>query len=94
MTPVATKPGIGHNSGLAPAKLMSFVERIERIAGEQAALAEDKREVYAEAKGEGFDTWAIRKLVALRKLEAAERKEKAELLDTYASACGLGDIFM
>ena len=91
--------GIGHNSGkageaLAPAKLKSFVERIERLEEEQAALAEDKREVYAEAKGEGFDTKTLRRVVRLRKLETQERREQAELLDTYGKAVGMDDLFL
>lgn len=85
---------MGHNSGTASAKIVSFVERVERIEAEQKGLADDKREVYAEAKGEGLDTWAIRRLVAIRKLQADERREKADLLDTYAKACGIDDIFM
>lgn len=88
-------PGIGHNSSAADAKLKSFIERIERLKGEQAELAEDMREVFAEAKGEGFDTKIMRKIVRLRAMETADRREQAELLDTYAKAIGLqGGIFL
>lgn len=94
--PAAEKPGIGHNSGevVAPAKLKSFIDRIERLLGEKAELAEDIREVYAEAKGEGFDTEIMRRIIALRKLEDHERREMAELIGTYAQALGMPNIFM
>jgi len=68
---------------IAPAKLKSFVERIERLEEEKAALAADIREVYAEAKGNGFDTKIIRAVIRLRKMEPAARNELDELLDLY-----------
>ena len=68
---------------IAPAKLRSFVERIERLEEEKAALAADIREVYAEAKGNGFDTKIMRAVIRLRKLEPAARNELDELLDLY-----------
>ncbi len=72
--------------GIAADKLRSFVERIERLEEEKAALAADIREVYSEAKGSGFDIKIIRKVVSLRKLDQSERQEQEELLDIYRRA--------
>jgi uncharacterized protein (UPF0335 family) len=77
------------SGAIAPAKLKSFIERIERLEGEKAELAEDIREVYAEAKSEGFDTKIMRQVIRLRKLEIHERREQEELLDTYRKALGM-----
>jgi len=70
-------------------KLKSFVERIERIEEDIDARSSDRKEVYAEAKEAGFDTKILRKVVALRKMDAAERREQAEILDLYMSALGM-----
>lgn len=72
--------------GIAAEKLRAFVERIERLEEEKAALSADIREVYSEAKGSGFDIRIIRKVVALRKLDQSERQEQEELLDVYRRA--------
>ena len=72
--------------GIAADKLRSFVERIERLEEEKAALAADIREVYSEAKGSGFDVKIIRQVVSLRKLDQSERQEQEELLDVYRRA--------
>jgi uncharacterized protein (UPF0335 family) len=77
------------SGAIAPAKLKSFVERIERLEGEKAELAEDIREVYGEAKSEGFDTKIMRQVIRLRKLEIQERREQDELIDTYRKALGM-----
>jgi uncharacterized protein (UPF0335 family) len=77
------------SGAITPAKLKSFIERIERLEGEKAELAEDIREVYAEAKGEGFDTKIMRAVIRLRKLEVQERREQDELIDTYRKALGM-----
>jgi len=69
-------------------RLKAFVDRIENVEEEQKALAEDKRDIYAEAKGVGYDVKTIRKIVALRKMDAADRSEQAALLDTYCHAIG------
>ena len=60
----------------AQGKLKSLVERIERLEEDKAAVADDLKEVYAEAKGEGFDTKILRKVVRLRKADAAKRRRK------------------
>ena len=72
--------------GIAADKLRSFVERIERLEEEKAALAADIREVYSEAKGSGFDIKIIRQIVSLRKLDQSERQEQEALLDVYRRA--------
>ena len=74
---------------IAADQLKAFIERIERLEEEKAATASDIRDVYAEAKGNGFDTKAIRKIVALRAKDAAERKEEEAILELYRQAVGL-----
>ena len=70
-------------------QIRAFVERIERMSEEKAAIAADIREIYAEAKGNGFDTKILRKIVAERKQDANERAEQEALLDLYRSALGM-----
>lgn len=72
----------------AQGKLKSIVERIERLEEDKAAVANDLKEVYAEAKGEGFDTKILRKVIRLRKQETAKRQEEEALIDLYISAIG------
>ena len=76
--------------GIAAQRLRSFIERIERLEEEKAALAADIREVYAEAKGDGFDVKTMRQIVRLRKMESSDRAEQEALLDLYKAALGLG----
>lgn len=86
--------GEGHNSGdltmgqTAQQKLLSLVERIERLNEEKRELTQDIGEVFAEAKGEGFDTKIIRKVVAIRAMDAAKRSETEALIETYLVALG------
>lgn len=75
--------------GVAGQRLASFIERVERLEEEKTALMEDIKEVYAEAKGVGFDVKAIRKLVALRKMDTEKRHEMEAILDLYKSAVGM-----
>ena len=75
--------------GIAADQLRSIVERIERLEEEKKALAEDIKDVYAEAKGNGFDTKILRKVISIRKLEDAERQEQESLLELYLSALGM-----
>ncbi len=75
---------------VAADKLRGFVECIERLEAEKAALAADIREVYAEAKASGFDTKTLRQVVKLRALDAAERQEREALLELYKQALGIG----
>jgi uncharacterized protein (UPF0335 family) len=78
------KPG-----GIAADRLRSFLERIERLEEEKTGLTADIREVYAEAKGSGFDTKVMRHIVRLRKMDDAARQEQEALLDVYRRAIGL-----
>ena len=72
----------------AQGKLKSLIERIERLEEDKAAVAGDLKEVYAEAKGEGFDTKIVRKVVRMRKQDAAKRQEEEALIDLYITAIG------
>jgi len=89
-----TEPGIGHNSDasstVAGDELRQFIERIERLEEEKRSLGEDIKEVYAEAKGRGYDTKTIRKLVAMRRKATEELQEEMALLKFYGSALGMG----
>ncbi len=76
-------------ASIAQGQLRSIVERIERLEEEKAALAADIKEVYAEAKGNGFDTKILRKVVRLRKVDTAERQEEEALMDVYMAALGM-----
>lgn len=85
---------IGHNSQtVAAGQLRAFIERVERLEEDKATISEDIKEVYAEAKGGGFDTKAMRRIVALRKMDNAKREEMAAMLDLYANAIGLTGAF-
>ncbi len=75
--------------GVAGKRLAAFLERVERLEEEKAALMEDIKEVYAEAKGVGFDVKTMRKVIALRKMDVEKRREAEQLLDLYKSAVGL-----
>lgn len=77
-------------TGFAKEHLKSFIERIERLEEEKAALAADIREVYSEAKGTGFDVKIMRQVVRLRKLDTADRQEQDAILDLYLDALGMG----
>jgi uncharacterized protein (UPF0335 family) len=69
--------------------LKAFVERIERLEEEKKTIADDIRDVYAEAKGTGFDVKALRTIVRLRKQDADERREQETILETYMHALGM-----
>ena len=75
--------------GVAGERLRSIIERVERLEEEKAALAEDIREVYSEAKGNGFDVKILRQIVRLRNLDSADRQEQEAILDTYKAALGM-----
>jgi uncharacterized protein (UPF0335 family) len=81
-------PNIDTLGATAQGKLKSLVERIERLEEDKAAVANDLKEVYAEAKGEGFDTKILRKVVRLRKADAAKRSEEEALIELYITAIG------
>ena len=69
--------------------LKAFIERIERLSEEQRALASDVKDVYAEAKGSGYDTKIMRKIVALRRQDVHKRREEEEILDLYLANLGM-----
>ena len=70
----------------ASSRLASLIERIERLEEDKAAVAADLKEVFAEAKGEGFDTKILRKVIRLRKQDVAKVQEEQALVDLYMSA--------
>ena len=76
-------------TSFAQGQLRSLIERIERLEEEKKAIAADIKEVYGEAKANGFDTKIMRKVVSLRKKDSAERQEEEAILDLYLSALGM-----
>jgi uncharacterized protein (UPF0335 family) len=74
---------------VAAGQLRAFIERIERLEEEKKTISEDIKEVYAEAKGTGFDTKAVRTIIRLRKKDQAERQEEEAILDLYKAALGM-----
>lgn len=82
------EPSIGHNS-VAGDQLRSIIERIERLEEEKRELAEDVKSIYQEAKSNGFNANAIRKIVSLRKKDAKKRREEEAILELYMHAIGM-----
>ena len=91
---------MGHNSGLDPVEratgtmfakdqLRSIIERVEHLEEEKREIAEQTKEVYAEAKGNGFDVKALRTIIRLRKQDPNERQEAETILETYMQALGM-----
>jgi uncharacterized protein (UPF0335 family) len=80
---------IGHNSKVAKDHLRAFIERVERLEEEKKTIADDIKDVYAEAKSNGYDVKALRAVVRLRKQDADERKEHEAILETYMAALGM-----
>lgn len=89
---------LGHNSGGAEIEVLStsaqgqlkaIIERIERLEEDRAAVMTDIKEVYAEAKGNGFDVKILRKVIAIRKKDRAKLQEEEALIDLYLSAIGM-----
>ena len=70
-------------------QLKTVVDRIERLEAEKAGIASDIKDIYAEAKGNGFDVKILRKVIALRKIDVVERVEQETLIDTYMQALGM-----
>lgn len=77
------------DTSVARDQLRTIVERIERLEEEKKAIADDIRDVYAEAKANGFDVKTLRQVVRLRKVEVTERQEQEAMLDLYLSALGM-----
>lgn len=84
---------IGHNSeapaGFAKDQLRTFVERIERLEEEIKAINDDKKDIFAEAKANGFDVKALKAVIAMRRQDADARREHETIVDLYASALGI-----
>jgi len=78
------------SSEISSERLLSFIKRIEKLEEDKAAVAEDIRDVYAEAKSTGFEVKIIRQVVRLRKMELEKRREQEELLELYMAAIGEG----
>ena len=74
---------------VAADQLKAFVERIERLEEEKAGIAGDIKDIYAEAKGNGFDTKALRRIISMRKKDHAERQEEEAMLELYMQALGM-----
>lgn len=91
--------GVGHNSGddavsdttttVAGQELRQFIERFERLDAEKKDIADAQKEVMAEAKGRGYDTKILRKIIAIRKMDANDLAEEDAVLDMYKSALGM-----
>jgi len=81
------------NSTIAREQLRAFIERIETLEAEKKSISDDIRDVYAEAKGGGFDPKAMREIVKLRKQEPHERSEQEAVLDLYKQALGMLPLF-
>lgn len=80
---------MANKTTFAQGQLKSLVERIERLEEEKKTIAADIKEVYAEAKANGFDTKILRKVISLRKKEVTEREEEQSMLDLYMAALGM-----
>ena len=83
------KPDDRDASGVSGKRLNAFFDRIERLEEEKAALAEDIKDVYAEAKAIGFDVKIMRRIMRLRKMDVEKRREENELLELYMAAIGM-----
>jgi uncharacterized protein (UPF0335 family) len=92
-----SEPSIGHNSEasevpatkFAKEQLKAIIERIERLEEEKKTISEDVRDVYVEAKGNGFDVKALRTIVRMRKMDANDREQQETILETYMQALGM-----
>lgn len=80
---------IGQSNIVSTEQLRSFIERIERLEEEKKEISDNIRDIYAELKGSGFDTKAVRSIIRLRKKEDHERHEEEEILNLYKNALGM-----
>ncbi|MTI16542.1 DUF2312 domain-containing protein [Rhodobacteraceae bacterium RKSG542] len=80
------------NGGVAADQLRSFIERVERLEEEKKVISDDIKDVYAEAKGNGFDVKVMRKIIALRKRQPHEREEEEAIMDLYLHALGMAGV--
>lgn len=84
-------PSNSAGDSVAQDQLRAFIERIERMEEEKAAISADIKEIYSEAKGNGFNTKILRRIVNIRKQDANERLEQEALLELYMSALGMDE---
>ena len=84
-----TETNVSRPVRFARDQLKAFVERVERLEEEKKSIAGDIKDVYAEAKANGFDVRALRHIIALRKLDVNERKEQEAIVETYMAALGM-----
>lgn len=89
MTKYAREPGEGHNAQSEDERLKLLIERVERLEEEKKGVADDIKDVYAEAKAVGYDVKIVRQIVRIRKMKPDDRREYYAVLGTYASALGL-----
>ena len=80
---------IGGTAEVNSGHLKAFIERIERLEEDKKAIADDIKEVYAEAKGTGFDVKILRKIVSIRRQDNDKRREEEEILELYLAALGM-----
>jgi uncharacterized protein (UPF0335 family) len=84
------KPAVKESTeSVAQDQIRAIVERIERMEEEKRAIADDIKEIYAEAKGNGFDTKVLRQIVRIRKMDHSDRMEQEALLELYMTALGM-----
>jgi uncharacterized protein (UPF0335 family) len=76
-------------NGLEGERLLAFIERVERLEEDKKTVSDEIKDVYSEAKGTGYDTKIVRKLIGLRKQDSDKRAEEAALLELYAEAIGM-----
>ncbi len=89
MTDTATNPGSDSVTSVAGQELRQFIERLERLEAEKKDIADAQKEVMAEAKGRGYDTKVMRKVIAIRKRDANDLAEEEAVLDMYKAALGM-----
>jgi uncharacterized protein (UPF0335 family) len=89
-TPILTITGVTQMADATDDRLRLLIERVERLEEEKKGIADDIRDVYAEAKAVGYDAKIMRQIVRLRKMKPDDRAEMEAILDTYKAALGLG----
>ena len=89
MTETSTNAGSDTVTSVAGQELRQFIERFERLEAEKKDIADAQKEVMAEAKGRGYDTKVMRKVIAIRKRDANDLAEEEAVLDMYKSALGM-----
>jgi uncharacterized protein (UPF0335 family) len=86
-----TEAQIGDNSAVSAGRIRSIIERVEKVQSDIDDLNADKAEIFKEAKSDGLHIKAIKKIIAMRRMDRDKRREEAEILDLYLSAIGMVD---